>query len=628
MFLTTRTAPSMAAIEDLVAWKSSVGVQVSSDKRTVRSTAKGWGRSGAITEALITRSSDVEGFLATLPQSNTTLFIGLTNLEKSLYDTSRAHQEDLEFALRISADGTLSYFSRERATAVYHAVQMESDVLGVVDQGDAVGMRLSADRRGFSVVLLKKAAALSVSPLPGSTPGLESKQHFTVLKYFNEVMSFPLKLLVVFGSSKTELGPVCWLRGKPQKAEQNLKGPADFAAVAAGSTGPTVKGRHAGDLLGAGALDGKGGMLVLQAAEAGSWAAGTVSRVGGKTIAEQVPDLFAAAKLSGVELQKQAREKAEAKAKAKEDKAKAGAARMAALQPKAVARGARLVPQSVKSKTALLPQSIRPKAPMHSKGTGSASVGGVAVKPLAASDKAEGIEAVLPARLGPELGHAQSQPLEWMRLGSGLKPEPEWAEGEGGEEEEDAEGGTWAEGGWSGGALPKETADEMAERAAAEAAMAAAAAAEEELRRSRVPLGPTEWLQVWVAQRSPFSSAAERAALADLTESDPFITYDQLRLLSAAIDRLMPRSTSDLDPLSSADFDEIGERKRRQPPPPPPPVILPLTMANVDVVDGGEGSLPAQIERAVFLSPSDPTLAVLSREPQKARAHASAPRCT
>ena len=507
-------------MEDVVAWKSSVGVHISSDKRIVRSTAKGWGRSGALTEAEITRSSDIEGFLAVVPQANTTLFIGLTNLQGSLYDTSRAHQEDLEFALRLSADGTLSYFSRERATAVYHAVQMESDVLGIVDQGDAIGIRLSADRRGFSVIMLKADAARPVAAAITGAGSAAPRQHFTVLKYFNEVMSFPLKVLVIFGSSKTELGPVCWLRGKPAKVELNMKGPADHTEASATIGGLVVKGRHAGDLLGSGALDGKGGMLVLEAAEAGSWAAGTIARVGaGKSIAAQLP-----ARLSGVELQKQAKEKADAKAKAKEDKAKAGTARMAALQPRVVARGARLVPQSVKSK-AMLPKSVAAKAA----GWGAGGIGG----PTAGAKKSyqpaggwvEGKEVPLlpppPTSLGPELGHAQSQPLEWMRLGSGLAPEPEW-DGEDGEDEdgEDDEGGGWGE-----TAITQDTAETAAERERA----AAEASAAEELRKSRVPMGSTEWMQVWVAQRSPFSSAAERAGLANLSETDPFITFDQLR---------------------------------------------------------------------------------------------------
>ena len=205
--------------EDLVAWKSHVGVRMSADRRMLRSTAKGWGSAGAVSDGLITRTSDVEGFLAVIPQPNTTLFIGLTNMQGSLYDTSRAHQEDLEFALRLAADGTLSYQSRERAATAYHALQIEQDILGTVEKGDAIGMRVSPDRRGLTIVTLDAASvAKGEAEAAASSGGTAPRRHFTVLKHFNEVMSFPLKVMAVFGASKTELGPVCWLRGKPQKA--------------------------------------------------------------------------------------------------------------------------------------------------------------------------------------------------------------------------------------------------------------------------------------------------------------------------------------------------------------------------------------------------------------------------
>ena len=77
---------------DLVAWKSHIGLTKSGDG-VLRATAKGWGRSGAITEAVITRSSAEEGFLIALPQPNVSLFMGVSNLSGSLYDSGRAHQE-------------------------------------------------------------------------------------------------------------------------------------------------------------------------------------------------------------------------------------------------------------------------------------------------------------------------------------------------------------------------------------------------------------------------------------------------------------------------------------------------------------------------------------------------------
>ena len=35
---------------ELIAWKSHLGVSISADKRLLRSSAKGWGRSGALSE--------------------------------------------------------------------------------------------------------------------------------------------------------------------------------------------------------------------------------------------------------------------------------------------------------------------------------------------------------------------------------------------------------------------------------------------------------------------------------------------------------------------------------------------------------------------------------------------------
>lgn len=192
-------------------------MRLSSDRRQLRSTAKGWGCSGALSDPLITRTSDVHGFVAVLPQPNTTLFIGLTTLTGSLYDKARAHQEDLDFALRLAADGTLSYTSRERAATAYHALQIEQDVLGVIGKGEAVGMRLSADRTGFSVISLDAASVATDRLLGGAEGGGDMARQYKVLKHFNEVMSFPLKVMVVFGSSKNEAGPICWLRAKSRK---------------------------------------------------------------------------------------------------------------------------------------------------------------------------------------------------------------------------------------------------------------------------------------------------------------------------------------------------------------------------------------------------------------------------
>ena len=99
---------------EMCAWKSHIGVALSSDRRIVRATATGWGRSGALTDALLTRTGSTIGFLAALPQNTASLFIGFSNLSGSLYDHSRAHQEDLDFSIRTSSSGELSYQSKVR----------------------------------------------------------------------------------------------------------------------------------------------------------------------------------------------------------------------------------------------------------------------------------------------------------------------------------------------------------------------------------------------------------------------------------------------------------------------------------------------------------------------------------
>ena len=260
------------------AWKSQLGVKRSTDGRVITATAKGWGRSGALSDGLITRTGEVEGFLAVLPQVSTSLYIGFSNLSTTLYESSRAHQEDLEFAIKVTVDGTISYQTRERMQEMYHAALTESDVIGSVEQGDAIGMRLTPDRRGFSIILLDKvgrssaaAAAAQGSSTASGGAGMGAlacvqRQHLTVLKTFSEVLTFPMKVLVVFGTSGTQIGPMAWLRGKAAKSEVNMKGMADGSAAAGSETAGerVVVGKHAGDMLGAGALDGKGGMLVLQ----------------------------------------------------------------------------------------------------------------------------------------------------------------------------------------------------------------------------------------------------------------------------------------------------------------------------------------------------------------------------
>ena len=104
--------------EEHVTWKSHIGLAISTDRRTLRATAKGWGRSGALTDALLTRQGTLEGFLTALPHPNASLFIGLTNLSGSLYDHSRAHQEDLDFALKMVEEAAMQKRARERRSGV------------------------------------------------------------------------------------------------------------------------------------------------------------------------------------------------------------------------------------------------------------------------------------------------------------------------------------------------------------------------------------------------------------------------------------------------------------------------------------------------------------------------------
>ena len=259
---------------ELVQWKSHIGVKLSSDRRLLRATAKGWGHSGALSDALLTRDGDVEGFVVTLPNAAVSLFIGVTNMATSLYAASRAHQEDLEHSLRVSSDGSLSYQSKARLLQYQYAPHLASEHLGEVAKGDAIGLRISPDRAGFSLFQVEAAA------------GADGKRHVRSLKYFSEVLAYPMKVLVVCGSSVTQIGPAQWLRTPKKetggagaaKPTMSLKASAEADTRDAGAK-KVVKGRHAGDLLDSGTVDEDGNVLVLQSAGAGSWAAGKVRRV-------------------------------------------------------------------------------------------------------------------------------------------------------------------------------------------------------------------------------------------------------------------------------------------------------------------------------------------------------------
>ena len=223
--------------EEHVTWKSHIGLAISTDRRTLRATAKGWGRSGALTDALLTRQGTLEGFLTALPQPNASLFIGLTNLSGSLYDHSRAHQEDLDFALRVSSSGELSYTSKSRMMQYAYSPHLESDTVCTVEKGDVVGMRLTPDRRGLQIIrevveeapsggtASAAAAATSSSssdaaaaataataaapvsePSPVASPPPASPEvRILVLKTFPEVLSFPFKIMAVFGGANYQV---------------------------------------------------------------------------------------------------------------------------------------------------------------------------------------------------------------------------------------------------------------------------------------------------------------------------------------------------------------------------------------------------------------------------------------
>ena len=241
----------------MCAWKSHIGVALSSDRKIVRATATGWGHSGALTDALLTRTGSTIGFLAALPQNTASLFIGFSNLSGSLYDHSRAHQEDLDFSIRTSSSGELSYQSKARMMQYAYSPHLESDTVCEVLKGDVIGMRLTPDRRGIQIVkeeedTTEDAAAAAAAHDPagtatgeaakggeeagagsseagtvptGSAPACK-RMRLRVLKTIPEVISFPLKVMVVFGGSGNHIGPVRWLRGKNEAEDKGsrLKG--------------------------------------------------------------------------------------------------------------------------------------------------------------------------------------------------------------------------------------------------------------------------------------------------------------------------------------------------------------------------------------------------------------------
>jgi hypothetical protein len=365
-----------------IAWKSHLGVSLSANRRLLKANAKGWGRSGALSDALITRQGQIDGFLAEVPNPNTPLFIGFSTLTASLVDKGRAHQDDLAFALRLTANGTLSFASAARQQQLYHAQSMEGDAIAVIEKGDAIGLRLTPDRKGLLVLrrtaqqaadlasAAAAAAAAGGAPASAASAPLRPKQ-YDVLKSVNEVMSFPMKVLVVFGGT-TQLGPLTWLRGKgapppPANVAAAGGGEGSSATSAAAPESVVVRGRTAADLLGPGIVadDDKGRCLVMKASEEGSWAAGRV-RVE-KQQARHVP-------------------------KADEETRKR-ASRALALQPKAVAKGARLLPRCAAARIRAGSNATHGSAPSASAGICASAVTGGHAASSSSSEPASSIAA-------------------------------------------------------------------------------------------------------------------------------------------------------------------------------------------------------------------------------------------
>ena len=114
--------------EDFVAWKSTMAVGVA-PTRVVTAKGTGWGRSGALSDPLVTRQGALEGFTVSLRNDKVpSLFIGFTTLQSTLLAAGRAHQDDLDFGIRVSSDGVISYHSKRLAQQYYHATLTEAEL--------------------------------------------------------------------------------------------------------------------------------------------------------------------------------------------------------------------------------------------------------------------------------------------------------------------------------------------------------------------------------------------------------------------------------------------------------------------------------------------------------------------
>ena len=132
-------------------------------------------------------------------------------------------------------------------------------------KGDVIGMRLTPDRRGIQIVKEEEEeeeevvvggegeAPRAAPPQAVAEEGKEGKEgrekekryRLRVLKTIPEVLSFPLKVMVVFGGTGYTVGPVRWLRGKNEAEDRTsrLKGhvPAQGAPLGAAADGGAVQ---------------------------------------------------------------------------------------------------------------------------------------------------------------------------------------------------------------------------------------------------------------------------------------------------------------------------------------------------------------------------------------------------
>ena len=506
---------------DLVAWKSHIGLTKSGDG-VLRATAKGWGRSGAITEAVITRSSAEEGFLIALPQPNVSLFIGVSNLSGSLYDSGRAHQEDLEFSLRVSSDGTLSYSSRARLMQYYYAAHLEADVIGTYEKGDVVGMRLDPQRKGFAIV---KQEARS-----------EGGTQLRVLRNFSEVLQFPLKLMEILGGSPMQVGPVTWLKASGDARARRARALAQRPRSAARRRRAGAAGGGGGEMWSRAATRapahrsvrvGDGVDARLEAAEEGCGPPAAYARCRRRQWRRPRPRspppaaapaaAAAAAAARSRSLRRRCSRRRPSRApSSRRRRVPPPKSRRSNLAPSRVARGWYRAP----------PPPRRPRWPPAPPAAVCSPSGRRRRRACGAAGVYE------PRDRRPR--DAQFRPRR--RHCGGIKS--------------GASSGGAAGGGRGGGGRNPED-DESRQ-------LDLLAAARRARRRGDEPMVPTLWSQVSLALSSPLLGAVDSAALQSIRPTDASLSLHQLRALVAALEHILPS-------------DILGDLASPAAPPPPPP---------------------------------------------------------